>query len=116
MRERLIKTIFDYWEGNHPGADWDDAEWDHGKLSDAILAALPSMLKPLKWEVVSEKRWDAESMGILYKVRCIEGAWMSFANGVTIGYGHCLVHGAVEVANISNRDAIMAAFGIEVKP
>ena len=49
MRDKVIKTIFDYWEGNHPGADWDDAEWNHGKLSDAILAALPSMVQPLVW-------------------------------------------------------------------
>ncbi len=49
MRDKVIKTIFDYWEGNHPGADWDDAEWNHGKLSDTIISALPSMVKPLEW-------------------------------------------------------------------
>ena len=113
MRERLIKTIFDYWEGNHPGADWDDAEWDHGKLSDAILAALPSMVPDLSWKSRRNQHW---SRGGVHKY----GFWKQHTGRwYVVGSDETEILGTkkecVEWANRHNVKSIMAAFGIEVK-
>ena len=125
MRERVIKTIFDYWEGNHPGADWDDAEWDHGKLSDAILAALPSMVQDLVWDKhPDEQEWYCH---LPETEDCIERGYMVLPSrgGFSLfeGFTHrkmCLGHFTLATearadAGKRNVSQAMATFGIEVE-
>lgn len=118
MRKRLIKTIFDYWEGNHPGADWDDAEWDHGKLADAILAALPSMVQPLEWEWDCDQPSVTDSIGagVLYRVLARHSGKGSLRiNSMNREHSeHDTPEKAKDAAEAHNVRTIMAAFGIEV--
>ena len=84
-------------------------------VADAILAALPSMVKDLEWEVVSGRRKDALGSGRLYQVRKVDDVWVASVAGIDLNSGHTLDSEATEAANIHHRDQIMAAFGIEVK-
>lgn len=114
MRERIASVIHET-EFNTPGGN---VSFEL-QVADAILAALPSMVKPLEWER-GPHAGDAQAhgIGIFYKIIPYPEEDMAvlskYESLSTLRSSWPWVEEAKAAAQADNNRRIMAAFGIEV--
>ena len=102
-----IKDKLEAILSTHPDMTGGDAE----HLSDAIIAALPSMIPDLEWEVRRSAHWSRGGAHKYVYWKQDSGSW--YAVGADGSVLELKEQDCIDWANAHNRTTIMKAFGVQ---
>ncbi len=83
-------------------------------IADAILSALPSMVKPLEWVANRTQHWSRCGVHKYGYWKVPTGKWYAVGSDESVFCDD--EQGCIDWANNHNATTIMAAFGIEGGP